>query len=94
MPRNWSKSDLVDAVAEKSGLGKKQAAAAVDTVFDTISEALANRDKVQLMGFGTFETRERKERRARNMQSGEEMVVPAGHSIGFRPGKALKESVK
>lgn len=94
MPRTWNKADLAEAVAEKSGLNRKDAAAAIDALVDTITGALRNRDKVQLLGFGAFETRRRKQRRARNMQTKEEMIVPASTVPAFRAGRALKDAVK
>lgn len=93
MPRTWNKSDLAQAVAEKTGLSKKDAAAAVEAVLATVVEALKNRDKVQLTGFGSFETRTRKERKAKNMRTREDIIVPASTVPAFRPGKSLKDAV-
>jgi len=92
--KTWNKGDLVEAVAEKSGLSKKDAAAAVDAFVDTIVSALKNKDKVQLTGFGSFEVRERKERKAKNLRTKEEIIVPASSVPAFKPGKALKDAVK
>lgn len=94
MGKTWNKGDLVDAVAEKSGLSKKDAAAAVDAVVEAIVGALKNKDKVQLTGFGSFEVRERKERKAKNLATGAEIIVPASSVPAFKPGKALKDAVK
>ena len=89
-----NKQDLIVKVAETAELSKKQAALVVSTVFDTISESLANGEKVQLIGFGSFEVRERAERKGRNPQTGEELVIPATKAPAFKAGKALKEVVK
>ena len=89
-----NKQDLIAKVAETAELSKKQAALVVSTVFDTIAESLANGEKVQLIGFGSFEVRERAERKGRNPQTGEELVIPATKAPAFKAGKALKEVVK
>ncbi len=89
-----NKTDLINAVAEKSELSKKEAGKAVDAVFDSIQTALANGDKVQLIGFGNFEVRERAARKGRNPQTGEEIEIAASKVPGFKPGKDLKEAVK
>lgn len=88
-----NKTTLVNAVAEQ-GLSKKDATKAVDVVFDSIQEALANGDKVQLVGFGNFEVRERSARKGRNPQTGEEIDIAASKVPAFKPGKALKDAVK
>ena len=89
-----NKQDLIAKVAETAELSKKQAALAVNTVFDTISESLSNGEKVQIIGFGSFDVRERAERKGRNPQTGAELVIPASKVPGFKAGKALKEVVK
>jgi DNA-binding protein HU-beta len=89
-----NKTELINAVAEASGLSKKDATKAVDAVFESITEALRKGDKVQLIGFGNFEVRERAARKGRNPQTGEEMEIPASKVPAFKPGKALKEAVK
>lgn len=89
-----NKTDLVNAVAEKSDLAKKDATKAVDAVFESVMDSLKNGEKVQLIGFGNFEVRERSERKGRNPQTGEEIKIPASKVPAFKPGKALKESVK
>lgn len=89
-----NKQDLIAKVAETAELSKKQAALVVNTVFDTISESLANGEKVQIIGFGSFDVRERAERKGRNPQTGAELVIPASKVPGFKAGKALKEVVK
>ena len=88
-----NKTDLIAKVAETSGLSKKDAANAVDTVFDAISDALANGEKVQITGFGNFEVRERAARTGRNPQTGETIEIPAGKLPAFKPGKNLKNGV-
>lgn len=89
-----NKTDLVNAVAEKSELSKKDATKAVDAVFESVMDSLKSGDKVQLIGFGNFEVRERSARKGRNPQTGEEIEIPASKVPAFKPGKALKESVK
>ncbi|NLM68782.1 MAG: HU family DNA-binding protein [Firmicutes bacterium] len=89
-----TKTELVDQVAARTNLSKKDAAAAVDAVFSTISESLARGEKVQLIGFGSFEVRERAERIGRNPQTGADMTIPAKKVPAFKPGKQLKDSVE
>ena len=89
-----NKTDLINAVAEASSLSKKDATKAVDAVFDSILEALKQGDKVQLIGFGNFEVRERAARKGRNPQTGEEIEIAASKVPAFKPGKALKDAVK
>ncbi|MBX6395657.1 MAG: HU family DNA-binding protein [Alicyclobacillaceae bacterium] len=89
-----NKMELIAKVAEKSGLKKKDAEAAVNSVFEVISEALANGDKVQLVGFGTFEPRRRAARTGRNPQTGEEISIPESVVPAFKPGNKLKEVMK
>ncbi|MDH2364199.1 HU family DNA-binding protein [Priestia megaterium] len=88
------KAELIDAVATKSELTKQDSRKAVDTLFETISNTLAKEEKIQLIGFGTFEVRERSERTGRNPQTGEEMTIPASKIPAFKPGKELKEAIK
>ncbi|HEX6923046.1 MAG TPA: HU family DNA-binding protein [Bacillales bacterium] len=89
-----NKTDLINSVAESSQLSKKDATKAVDSVFETISDSLKQGDKVQLIGFGNFEVRERSARKGRNPQTGEEIEIAASKVPAFKPGKALKEAVK
>ena len=89
-----NKQDLIAKVAETAELSKKQAALVVGTVFETIAESLAKGEKVQLIGFGSFEVRERAERKGRNPQTGDEIVIPASKVPAFKAGKALKDAVK
>ena len=89
-----NKTDLINAVSDLADLTKKEAGAAVDAVFDTIQESLKNGEKVQLIGFGNFEVRERSARKGRNPQSGEEIEIAASKVPAFKAGKALKDAVK
>ena len=88
-----NKADLVSAVAEKTGMSKKDSEKAVNAAFDTITEALAAGDKVQLVGFGAFEVKERGARIGRNPKTKEEIEIPASRVASFKVGKALKEAV-
>ncbi|MER2169925.1 MAG: HU family DNA-binding protein [Psychrobacillus psychrodurans] len=88
------KAELIDAVATKSELTKQDTKKAVDALFETISNTLANEEKIQLIGFGTFEVRERAARTGRNPQTGEEMTISASKVPAFKPGKELKEALK
>ena len=88
-----TKSELVANVAEKSGLDRKQADKAVAAIFDTIKKALIEGDKVQVIGFGTFENRTRSARKGRNPRTGEEISIPASKLTSFKAGKGLKEAV-
>ncbi|UTR14625.1 HU family DNA-binding protein [Salipaludibacillus sp. LMS25] len=89
-----NKTELINAVAEKTDLSKKDATSAVDAVFDVITGSLQKSEKVQLIGFGNFEVRERAARKGRNPQTGEEIEIPASNVPAFKPGKALKDAVK
>lgn len=88
-----NKQEMVASVAEKSGLSKKDSEKAVNAFVEAIKEALANGQKVTIVGFGTFEVRQRQARTGRNPQTGEPMYIPAQKVPAFRPGKELKESV-
>ncbi|WP_018923667.1 HU family DNA-binding protein [Salsuginibacillus kocurii] len=88
-----NKTDLINAVAEHADLSKKDASKAVDAVFDSITNTLKDGDKVQLVGFGSFEVRERSSRKGRNPQTGAEIEIPSTKNPAFRPGKQLKDSV-
>jgi len=89
-----NKQDLVGLVAEKSGLGKKDSEKAVAAVLDGISGALAKGEKVQLVGFGTFEVRQRQAREGRNPSTGETIKIAAQKVPAFKAGKALRDQVK
>lgn len=88
-----NKADLVSQVAEKTGMTKKDVEKFVGAFFTTLESALKAGDKVQLIGFGTFEVRERGARKGRNPQTGEEIEIPAARVPAFKPGKALKDAV-
>ena len=88
-----TKNDLVSQVAGKAELTKKDAEKAVSAVLEAITGALKDGDKVSLVGFGTFETRNRPERKGRNPQTKEEITIPATTAPAFKAGKALKEAV-
>ena len=89
-----NKSELVANIAQKSNLTKKDVETALNGLLETVEEALASGEKVQLVGFGTFEVRERKAREGRNPRNPEEIIkIPASKAPVFRAGKALKESV-
>ncbi|WP_416826121.1 HU family DNA-binding protein [Ectobacillus polymachus] len=89
-----NKTELVKKVAEASELSQKDATAAVNAVFETVTKALASGEKVQLIGFGTFEVRERAERTGRNPQTGAEITIAATKAPAFKAGKELKAAVK
>lgn len=89
-----NKAELVDRVAKKTQLTKKDVSAAVDALFEAIQEALQAGEKVQVIGFGNFEVRERAARKGRNPQSGEEIQIEASKVPAFKAGKALKDAVK
>ncbi|HZK86090.1 MAG TPA: HU family DNA-binding protein [Desulfosporosinus sp.] len=89
-----NKAELVSAVAEKADMSKKDAEKAVSAVFATIEQTLAQSEKVQLVGFGTFEVKDRAERTGRNPQTKETILIPAAKVPGFKAGKALKDAVQ
>ena len=89
-----NKAELVDRVAKKTQLTKKDVSATVEAVFETIQEALKTGEKVQVIGFGTFEVRERAARKGRNPQTGKEIKIKASKVPAFKAGKALKDAVK
>ena len=89
-----NKVQLVEAVAAAAKLTKKDAEAAVNAVTASIVEALKNGEKVQLVGFGTFEVKARGERKGRNPKTGAEIVIPASKAPAFVAGKGLKDAIK
>jgi DNA-binding protein HU-beta len=89
-----NKTQLVDLVAEKGELSKKTSKKAVESVLDGIAGSLAKGEKVQLVGFGTFEVRHRKAREGRNPATGAKIKIKALKVPAFKPGKALKDKVK
>lgn len=89
-----NKAELVASIAEKSDLTKKDAEAALNGFVKSVEEALSEGDRVQLVGFGTFEVRARKAREGRNPRNPEEVIqIPASNAPVFRAGKGLKEAV-
>lgn len=87
------KKELVAAVAEKAGLTKKDAEAAVNAVFASVTESLQKGEGVQMVGFGSFVVRERAERTGKNLRTGETIVIPAAKVPAFKAGKALKDAL-
>ncbi|MBE7381966.1 MAG: HU family DNA-binding protein [Leptolyngbya sp. SIO1E4] len=88
-----NKGELVDKVAEKSGVTKKQADSVLTAAIEAIMETVSQGDKVTLVGFGSFERRDRKEREGRNPKTGETMIIPATKVPAFSAGKQFKEMV-
>ena len=88
-----NKTELINAVAEKAELAKKDAEAAVTAAIDAIAQALAQGEKVQLVGFGAFEVKTRAERIGRNPKTKETIQIPASKTPVFKAGKALKDAV-
>ena len=88
-----NKAELVAAVAEKAGLSKKDSEKAINAAFDAITSALVAGEKVQLVGFGAFEVKERGARIGRNPQTKAEITIPASRVATFKVGKALKDAV-
>ncbi len=89
-----NKNELVESVAEQTGLPKKDGARLVAAFIEAITEALERGEKVQIAGFGTFEVRERAAREGRNPQTGEAIKIAASKAPAFKAGKALKEMIK
>jgi DNA-binding protein HU-beta len=93
-----NKSDLVDALADATGLTKADAGQAVDAMFSPdsgiIAKALKNKKRVQITGFGTFESKFRKARQGRNPRTGETIQIAATHTPAFRAGKGLKDAIQ
>lgn len=88
-----NKTELVASVAEKAAMTKKDAEKAINALFASVEEALAKKDKVQVIGFGTFEVKARGARKGRNPQTGKEITIPASQTPVFKAGKGLKDSV-
>lgn len=89
-----NKAELIATVATKSGMKKKETEAILDATLETIEEALVNGDSVRLIGFGTFETRDRKARKGRNPKNPEIVIeIPASKAPVFKAGKSLKDAV-
>lgn len=89
-----NKSDLVNNIASKSGLSKKDVESVLNGFLGEVTSALSSGEKVQLIGFGTFETRKRSGRTGRNPQTGKEIKIPASTVPAFKAGNKLKEAVK
>ena len=87
------KVELVEAIAEKAGLTKADATKALDATLATITEALANGDKINLVGFGTFAVSKRSAREGRNPRTGETVKIAARNAVTFKAGSALKDAV-
>ena len=88
-----TKADLINAIAEKGEFTKKDAEKALSAVLSSVTDALVSGDKVQIVGFGTFEVRDRKEKESINPKTKEKIMVPAKKAPAFKPGKALKDAV-
>ena len=88
-----NKADLVSAMVQDTGLSKKDSEAALNSFVNNVSDALSKNDKVQLIGFGTFETRKIAARTGRNPQTGKELKIAASIVPAFKAGKALKDKV-
>ncbi|PSB33060.1 HU family DNA-binding protein [Chlorogloea sp. CCALA 695] len=88
-----NKGELVDSVAERASVTKKQADAVLSAALDAIVDAVSTGDKVTLVGFGSFERRDRKEREGRNPKTNEKMSIPATRVPAFSPGKLFREKV-
>lgn len=89
-----NKADLINALAEKNGLTKKEAEKSVSAVLEIITASLKAGTKVQIMGFGSFEVKKRAARTAKNPSTGKKMNIPATKVVSFKAGKALKDSVQ
>ncbi|QIZ77163.1 nucleoid-associated protein HU-beta [Ferrimonas lipolytica] len=88
-----NKSQLIDQIASGADISKAAAGRALDSFIDSITETLKNGDKISLVGFGTFEVRDRAERTGRNPQTGKEIKIAAAKIPAFKAGKALKDAV-
>ena len=88
-----TKANIIDAIAEKTGLTKKDSEAALKATLDAFQAAFKKGEKVQLIGFGTFEVKERAARQGRNPQTGAAIEIPASKSVSFSAGKALKDAI-
>ena len=89
-----NKTEFINAVAAKGELDKKEAEKAVSAVFGAVTDALKAGEKIQLVGFGTFEVKERAEKQGRNPKTGEAMTIAASKTPAFKAGKALKDAIK
>lgn len=89
-----NKTELINAVADKADISKADATRAVDSFFEVVGKALKKRDKVSLVGFGTFVVRERAARIGRNPKTGAQLKIKASKTPAFKAGKALKDAIK
>jgi DNA-binding protein HU-beta len=89
-----NKAELIEKVVGRTGLSKKDVSVVVDGLVKEITESLAKKEKITIVGFGTFQTREYQPRKGRNPQTGEEISIPGKTGPVFKPGKGLKEAVK
>ncbi|SEQ67583.1 DNA-binding protein HU-beta [Solimonas aquatica] len=89
-----NKAELINAVADKSDLSKADATRAIDAFFEVVGKALKKKDKVSLVGFGTFLVRERAARTGRNPKTGATLKIKASKTPSFKAGKALKDAIK
>jgi DNA-binding protein HU-beta len=89
-----NKTDLINAVADKADISKADAGRAIDAMFEVVGKALKKKDKVSLVGFGTFLVRERAARTGRNPKTGAVLKIKASKTPSFKAGKALKDAVK
>jgi DNA-binding protein HU-alpha len=87
------KPELITAIAEATGLTKDKSGEVLNALLDQITDAMTRNDSVSLIGFGTFSQRVRSARTGKNPQTGKTIQIPASKSVGFKPGKALKDSV-
>ena len=88
-----NKTELIEKIAEKSALSKKDAEKALNAFVESVTEAVAKDDKVQLIGFGTFERRRREQRAGRDPRTGNPITIPASNTPAFKAGKAFKDAV-
>ncbi len=88
-----NKAELINATAEKSGLSKKDSEKAINALIETITDSMKKGEKVQLVGFGVFEVKERPERTGRNPRTKEQIKIPASKTPMFKAGKAFKDSI-
>ena len=88
-----NKTELIAAVAEKAGLTKKDVEKTITATLETIKEVVAEGDKVQVVGFGTFEARQRNQREGQNPRTGEKVIIPDNTVPAFKAGKAFKDAV-
>lgn len=88
-----NKAELVDLIADKADISKASAARVLDATLEGVVAALRDGDQVALVGFGTFSVKQRAERQGRNPKTGEAMTIAASRSVGFKPGKTLRDAI-